>query len=161
VGSSPRRRARAGKSRRRQTEEGVEAGVEVGVEVPGTRAVLGVEQVWPEEDQRRRSTVAEARRRWQLEWSGGSSTVTGEKGVNGFFLRTDCEGVGCTTDGCTCSAWSGGGSWSAASAVRWWAAEQQSCTRGTSVRTSARSAAHGELHVWRMEAEGSWQRSEQ
>jgi hypothetical protein len=50
VGSSPRWRARAGKSRRRQTREGVEAGVEVDVEVPGTRAVLGVEQVWPEED---------------------------------------------------------------------------------------------------------------
>jgi hypothetical protein len=50
VGSSPRWRAQAGKSRRWQTEEGVEAGVEVDVEVPGTRAVLGVEQVWPEED---------------------------------------------------------------------------------------------------------------
>jgi hypothetical protein len=58
VGSSPRRRARAGKSRRWQAGEGVEAGVEVDVEVPRTRAVLGVEQVWPEEDQRRRSTVA-------------------------------------------------------------------------------------------------------
>jgi hypothetical protein len=45
VGSSPRRRARAGKSHRWQTGEGVEAGVEVDVEVPGTRAVLGVEQV--------------------------------------------------------------------------------------------------------------------
>jgi hypothetical protein len=50
VGSSPRWRARVGKSHRRQTGEGVEAGVEVDVEVPGTRAVLGVEQVWPEED---------------------------------------------------------------------------------------------------------------
>jgi hypothetical protein len=50
VGSSPQRRARAGKSHRRQSEEGVEASVEVDVEVPGTRAVLGVEQVWPEED---------------------------------------------------------------------------------------------------------------
>jgi hypothetical protein len=50
VGCSPRRRARAGKSQRRQTGEGVEAGVEVDVEVPGTRVVLGVEQVWPEED---------------------------------------------------------------------------------------------------------------
>jgi hypothetical protein len=84
VGSSPRRRARAGKSRWWQTGEGVEAGVEVDVEVPGTRAVLEVEQVWPEEDQRRRSTVAEARRRWRLEWSGGSSTVTVGRGVNGF-----------------------------------------------------------------------------
>jgi hypothetical protein len=45
VGSSPRRHARAG-----QTKEGVEAGIEVDVEVPVTRAVLGVEQVWPEED---------------------------------------------------------------------------------------------------------------
>jgi hypothetical protein len=43
-----------------------------------------------------------------------------------LFLRTDCEGVGCTADGCTCSAWSGGGSWSAVSAVRWRAAEQLS-----------------------------------
>jgi hypothetical protein len=50
VGSSPRWRARAGKSHRRQTGEEVEAGVEVDVEVPGTRAVLGVEQVLPEED---------------------------------------------------------------------------------------------------------------
>jgi hypothetical protein len=64
-----------------------------------------------------------------------------------------------------CSAWSGGGDWSAVSAdsiaLRWRVAEQLSCTRGASVRTSARSAAHGELHVWRVEAEGSWQRSEQ
>jgi hypothetical protein len=43
-----------------------------------------------------------------------------------LFLRTDGEGVGCTADGCTCSASSGGGSWSAASAVRWWATEQLS-----------------------------------
>jgi hypothetical protein len=50
VGSSPRRRARAGKSRRWQTGEGVEAGIEVDVEVPGTQVVLRVEQVWPEED---------------------------------------------------------------------------------------------------------------
>jgi hypothetical protein len=42
-GSSPRRRARAGKSRQRQTGEGFEAGVEVDIEVPGTRVVLGVE----------------------------------------------------------------------------------------------------------------------
>jgi hypothetical protein len=92
VGSSPRRRARAGKSRRRQTGEEVEAGVEVDVEVPGTRAVLGVEQVWPEEDQRRRSMVAVARRRWQLECSGRSSTVTVGRGVNGFSSRPTMRG---------------------------------------------------------------------
>jgi hypothetical protein len=84
VGSSPRRRARAGKSHRRQTGEGFKAGVEVDVEVSGTRAVLEVEQVWPEEDRRRRSMVAKARWRWRLEWSGGSSTVTMGRGVNGF-----------------------------------------------------------------------------
>jgi hypothetical protein len=50
VGSSPRRRAQAGKSHRRQTGEGVEAGIEVDVEAPGTRAVLGGKQVWPKED---------------------------------------------------------------------------------------------------------------
>jgi hypothetical protein len=94
VGSSPRWRARAGKSHRRQTGEGVEAGVEVDVEVPGTRAVLGVEQVWPEEDQRRRSTVAEARRRWRLEWSGRSSTVTVRRGVNGFSSGPTVRGYG-------------------------------------------------------------------
>jgi hypothetical protein len=82
-----------------------------------------------------------------------------------IFLRTDSDGVGCTGDGCMCSVWSGGGGWLAASvdsvALRWQAVEQLSCTRGASVQTSARSAAHGELHVWRVEAEGSRQRSEQ
>jgi hypothetical protein len=81
-----------------------------------------------------------------------------------LFLRTDGEGVGCTGDGCMCSAWSGGGGWSTALAdsvaLRWRAAEQLSCMQGASVRTSAQSAAHGDLHVWRVEAEGSWQRLE-
>jgi hypothetical protein len=45
-----------------------------------------------EEDQRRRSTVAEARRRWRLEWSGGSSTVTVGRGVNGFSSRPTVRG---------------------------------------------------------------------
>jgi hypothetical protein len=47
-----------------------EAGVEVNVEVPGTWAVLGVEQVWPEEDQRRRS---------RHDGDGGSSGVAGAR----------------------------------------------------------------------------------
>jgi hypothetical protein len=91
-GRSPRRRVRVGKSHRQQTGEGLEAGVEVDVEVPGTRAVLGVEQVWPEEDWRWRSTVAEARWRWQLKWSGGSSTITREKGVNDFSFGPTVRG---------------------------------------------------------------------
>jgi hypothetical protein len=54
-----------------------------------------------------------------------------------------------------CGAWAtrGGGGWSAASAVRWWAATQLSRTRDTSVRAPARSAAHGwRLHVRCVEA---------
>jgi hypothetical protein len=62
---------------------------------------------------------------WELDGNCG-------KRSEWLFLRTDGEGVGCTGDGCTCSAWSGGGSWSAASTVRWRAAEQLSCTRGHS-----------------------------
>jgi hypothetical protein len=137
VGSSPRRCARAGKSRRRQTGEGVEAGVEVNVEVPGTRAVLGVEQVWPEAavDGGRGTTAMAARVEWR-ELDGNCG-----KRSEWLFLRTDGEGAGCTGDGCMCSAWSGGGGWLAAStdsvALRWRAAEQLSCTQGASVRTSA------------------------
>jgi hypothetical protein len=95
---------------------------------------------------------------WELDGNCG-------KRSEWLFLWTDGEGVGCMRDGCMCNAWSGGGGWSAASAdsitLRWQAAEQLSCTRGASVWTSAQSAAHGELHVWCVEAEGSWQRSEQ
>jgi hypothetical protein len=107
-----------------------------------------------------RGTAAMAAR---VEWQDLDGNC--EKRSEWLFLRTDGEGVGCTGGGCMCSAWSGGGGWSAASAdsvtLRWRAAEQLSCTRGANVRTSARSAAHDELHVWRVEAEGSWQRSEQ
>jgi hypothetical protein len=57
-------------------------------------------------------------RRWprhggdgELERWGENSTVSVGRGVNNFYLRTGGEGVGCTGGGCTCSAWSGGGSW--------------------------------------------------
>jgi hypothetical protein len=94
------------------------------------RATLRVGWMGPEEHQTRRSMMAGARWRWRARVKWRELDGNCGESRDRLLFRTEGKGVSYRAGGCMHDMWSGSGGWSAASAMRWWAAAQLSRTRG-------------------------------